>query len=99
MADLFADSFHAARHFVSESHWQRVYCGNAGAIVRVGVTDPASCYSHQDVRGPDLWKWNVGLFQWFADLHELDSPHKFVTRGGHAAQLPPQLPSSLTKGA
>ena len=55
---------------------------NAAAIVRVGVANSAGRYPDQNVGWPDPWKPNLGIFQRFADLHELDSSHKLVIRRG-----------------
>ena len=76
MVDLSAYSFHTPRNFVPESDWQRINRGDASAIVSIRVADPAGFDSDQDFGRADLWKWNLGIFQRFADLHELDSPHK-----------------------
>lgn len=82
MSDFFADRFHKTRYFVPESQWQTIDRRNAAAIVRVGVANSAGGYSDQNFGRPDLWKCNLGIFQRFTDLHELDSPHKIVIRRG-----------------
>jgi hypothetical protein len=82
VGDFFADRFHKTRYFVPENQWQTIDRRNAAAIVRVGVANSAGRYSDQDFRRPDLWKSNLGVFQRFTDLHELDSPHEASSLGG-----------------
>jgi len=43
--------------------------------MRIGVANPASCDSDQDFGRADLWKRDLGIFQWCAGLHQLDSSH------------------------
>jgi len=42
----------------------------------VGVANSAGGYSDENFGRPDRWKGNLGIFQRFADLHELNSPHQ-----------------------
>src|SRR5437773_4575182 len=80
VVDLFAHRFHTARYFVPESHRQRIYRRNVFSKVRVGVADPAGCYPDQDFGRADLWKCNLGIFQWFPQLQEPHSSHTRLTR-------------------
>jgi hypothetical protein len=77
--DFSADTFDAPGHFVPERQRQRIDLGNAGAIMRVRVTNPASCNPNENIRRTDLWNCNFRLFQRFSDLRELDSPHRCLT--------------------
>src|SRR5207245_5312433 len=73
--NLRANFFHAASNFVPECHRQRINFGNAGAIVRVRVTDPGSRDANQNIRRSDLGNSNVRLLERFSDLHESHRPH------------------------
>jgi hypothetical protein len=76
VGDVFADRFYTTRYFVPESQWQKIDRRNAAAIMCVGVANSAGGYSDENFGRPDRWKGNLGIFQRFADLHELNSPHQ-----------------------
>ena len=43
--------------------------------MRVGVTNSAGCDADQNFGWTDIWKWNLGVFQRFAELDELNGSH------------------------
>lgn len=73
--DIFPNTFHVTGYFVPEGHRQRIKFRNTRAIVRIGVADAAGGHADQNLGRTDFRNCNVGLFQWFAGLNELDSSH------------------------
>jgi hypothetical protein len=75
VVDISPHSFHAPRYFMPERHWQRINRRDASAIVRIRMADPAGCDSDQDLGRADLWRRNLGIFQWFPELDQSNSSH------------------------
>ena len=49
--------------------------GNAGPIMRIGVTDASSGDANQNVVRTDFRNWNVCILERFSDLSELYRSH------------------------
>src|SRR5215471_4659957 len=87
-----------------ERERQIVHLRNAGAIMRIRVTDAGSRDANQNVRRPDLWYWNVCMFQSFSDLSELYCSHHqnsslvtFAMLARVEERVPPTFPSLHTQ--
>ena len=61
MRHIPADFLHAPRDFVPERHRQIGDPGNAGAVMRVRMTDSGSSNANQNLGRANLRNWNVGL--------------------------------------
>jgi hypothetical protein len=77
MLDIGADFFDPTRDFVSERDRQTVNSGNAGAIMFVGMADPARRNPNQNVGRTDFRKINFRFLQRFSDLNESHRSHAF----------------------
>ena len=77
MSDFGADRFNMPGYFVPEGERQVINGRNASAIMRVGVTNAARCYSNQCIGRPELGSFNFNIAQRFADVGELNSFHQF----------------------
>jgi hypothetical protein len=64
--NICSDFFDAAGNFVSERQRQIVHLGNAGAIMRIRVTDADSRDANQNVRGSDLGNRNIRFLERFS---------------------------------
>ncbi len=70
-----ADFLHAARDFVAKCHRQMIDPRNAGAIMRIGVTNSSSRNLNQNVARTDLRNWNVCVLKRFSELHKPNGFH------------------------
>jgi hypothetical protein len=77
MLDFGADFFDPTRDFVPERYRQTVNPGNAGAIMFVGMADPARRNPNQNIGRTDFRKVNVRFLQRFPDLSESHRSHAF----------------------
>src|SRR6266436_2741390 len=75
MRHVVSCALHATSYFVSERQRKTIDVGNAGAIMRIRVTDSRSTDPNQDVLRSDLGNWNVRLLERFSDLHESHRSH------------------------
>jgi len=75
VGDIFPNSLDVPGYFVPKGYRQRIKFRNAGAIMRIGVADPASGHADQNIGRTDFRNGNVGLLQWFAGLRESHSSH------------------------
>jgi hypothetical protein len=73
--DIRAHLFDAPRHFVSERQWQIVDPGNAGAIMRIRVTDSGRLNANQDLIRTNLRNWNLRILERLSDLDESCRSH------------------------
>src|SRR5438874_7942818 len=77
MFDIAAYFLDPTRDFVPERHGQTVNPGNAGAIMFVGMADPARRNPNQNVGRSDFRKVNLRFVQRFSDLSESHRSHAF----------------------
>src|SRR5215217_3391439 len=75
MLHIPADFLHPTRDFVPESKRQTINFGNAGAIMRIRVTDSGSRNTNQNVRRSDLGNWNICILERSSDLVESHRSH------------------------
>src|SRR5215470_15342894 len=69
------DFFDPAGDFVPECYGQTVNPGNAGAIMFVGMADPARCNPDQNVGRTDFRKCDLRFLQRLSDLSESHRSH------------------------
>jgi hypothetical protein len=77
MLDIGADFLDPTCDFVPERYRQTVNPGNAGAIMFVGMADPARRNPNQNVGRTDFRKINLRFLQRFSDLNESHRSHAF----------------------
>jgi hypothetical protein len=77
MLDIGADFLDPTCDFVPERYRQMLNPGNAGAIMFVGVADPARRNPNQNVGRTDFRKINLRFLQRFSDLNESHCSHAF----------------------
>jgi hypothetical protein len=77
MPDIGADFFDPTCDFVPERYRKTVNPGNTGAIMFVGMADPAGRNPNQDVGRTDFRKVDLRFLQRFPDLSESHRSHAF----------------------
>jgi hypothetical protein len=77
MFDITAYFLDPTRDFVAERHRQTVNPGNAGAIMFVGMADPARRNPNQNVGRTEFRKVDLRFLQRFSDLRESHRSHAF----------------------
>jgi hypothetical protein len=77
MLDIGADFFDPTCDFVSERYRQTVKPRNAGAIMFVGMADPACRNPNQNIGRTNLRKINLCFLQRFSDASESHRSHAF----------------------
>jgi hypothetical protein len=77
MPDVAADFLDPTCDFVPEGYRQTVNSGNAGAVVFIGMTDPARCNPNQNVERPEFRKRNLRFLQRPSDAGESHRSHAF----------------------
>src|SRR5882724_7519314 len=75
MRHIVSCALHATSYLVSERQRKTIDVGNAGAIMRIRVTDSGSSDPNQNVGRSDLGNWNVRFLERFSDLHESHRSH------------------------
>jgi len=78
MLDIGADFFDPTCDFVPKRYRQTVNPGNPGAIMFVGMTNPARRNPNQNVGRTDFRKANLRFLQRFSDLNESHCSHAFT---------------------
>jgi hypothetical protein len=66
--DIFADGFDRAGDFVPGSDRQMRDWGNPGAVMRIGMANPARTNADQNVRRTDLRNYDLNILQWVPEL-------------------------------